>query len=86
MHGLDAVLDVCWGQPIEGWKRKRIEGFLKDTDNYPVERFLSSDVSEEIIHKYNVSNNGENAFCDTVTHWINNIVDMPEDDVQIIQS
>lgn len=68
------------GQPIEGWKRKRIEGFLKDTDNYPVERFLSSDVSEEIIHKYNVSNNGENAFCDTVTHWINNIVDMPEDD------
>ena len=53
---------------------------IEDTDNYPVERFLSSDVSEEIIHKYNVSNNGENAFCDTVTHWINNIVDMPEDD------
>ena len=77
---LGRCIGCLLGQPIEGWKRKRIEGFLKDTDNYPVERFLSSDVSEEIIHKYNVSNNGENAFCDTVTHWINNIVDMPEDD------
>jgi ADP-ribosylglycohydrolase len=24
------------GQPIEGWRRKRIIGLLKDTDNYPV--------------------------------------------------
>lgn len=68
------------GQPIEGWKRERIIGFLKDTDNYPVNRFLSSEVKQDIVERYRVSNNGENAFCDTVTHWINNISDMPEDD------
>lgn len=66
------------GQPVEGWKRERILGFLKDTDNYPINRFMSSAVEENIIEKYQVSNNG--AFCDTVTHWINNVKDMPEDD------
>lgn len=68
------------GQPIEGWKRERIIGFLKDTDNYPVSNFLSSEVERKIAERYQVSDNGENAFCDTVTHWINNITDMPEDD------
>ncbi len=68
------------GQPIEGWKRERIVGFLKDTDNYPVNRFLSSAVDQKIRERYQVSDNGENAFCDTVTHWINNITDLPEDD------
>lgn len=50
------------GQPIEGWKRERIIGFLKDTDNYPVNRFLSSEVKQDIVERYRVSNNGENAF------------------------
>lgn len=68
------------GQPVESWKRSRIVGFLKDTGNYPVKTFMASDVDPEIIERYQVSNNGENAFCDTVTHWINNITDMPEDD------
>lgn len=68
------------GQPVEGWKRERIVGFLKDTDNYPVKRFMSSAVGQDIVARYRVSDNGENAFCDTVTHWINNITDLPEDD------
>lgn len=68
------------GQPVEGWKRERIVGFLKDTDNYPVKRFMSSAVGQDIVTRYQVSDNGENAFCDTVTHWINNITDLPEDD------
>ena len=68
------------GQPIEGWHRDRIRGFLADTDNYPVRHFLSSDVPREIIDKYQVSNDGENAFCDNITHWINNVTMMTEDD------
>lgn len=77
---LGRCIGCLLGQPVEGWKRERIKGFLQDTDNYPVRHFLSSDVSREIIERYQVSNDGENAFCDTVTHWINNITDMPEDD------
>jgi ADP-ribosylglycohydrolase len=68
------------GQPIEGWRQKRIEGYLRDTDNYPVRRYFSSDQPQEIIERYQISNNGENAFCDDITHWINNITIMPEDD------
>ncbi|MBU9744329.1 ADP-ribosylglycohydrolase family protein [Lachnospiraceae bacterium ASD3451] len=68
------------GQPIEGWYRERIRGFLLDTDNYPVKHFLSSDVPQDIIDRYQVSNNGENAFCDHITHWINNVTIMTEDD------
>ena len=67
-------------QPIEGWYRERIRGFLLDTDNYPVKHFLSSDVPQDIIDRYQVSNNGENAFCDHITHWINNVTIMTEDD------
>lgn len=77
---LGRCIGCLLGQPIEGWKRNRIVGFLKDTKNYPIKHFMSSDVDDEIIERYQVSNNGENAFCDTVTHWINNITDMPEDD------
>lgn len=82
IHGawMGRCIGCLLGQPIEGWNQKRIEGFLKDTGNYPVKTYLSSDQPQEIIERYNVSNDGENAFCDTITHWINNIDIMPEDD------
>lgn len=82
VHGawMGRCIGCLLGQPIEGWDHKRIEGYLKDTGNYPVKTYFSSQWPEEIIKRYQISNNGENAFCDTITHWINNVTVMTEDD------
>ncbi|HEY5585429.1 MAG TPA: ADP-ribosylglycohydrolase family protein [Ruminiclostridium sp.] len=68
------------GQPIEGWMRDRIYGLLKDTDNYPINRYLSSEIPEEIIKKYDIQPNGSKFHDGIVKHWINNTKNMPEDD------
>ena len=58
------------GKPIEGWDRQRITGFLKETGNYPVQYYLSSDVAPELKEKYQI-----------VKHaWINNVECAPMDD------
>ena len=49
--GWDGVIGCLLGQPIEGWDHKRIEGYLKDTGNYPVKTYFSSQWPEEIIKR-----------------------------------
>ncbi|MCI5700547.1 MAG: ADP-ribosylglycohydrolase family protein [Lachnospiraceae bacterium] len=67
------------GQPVEGWTRERIVGFLKDTNNYPVGQYMSSDVPQEIKERYNVSDY-PGAYGNEKKSWINNVSCMPEDD------
>lgn len=67
------------GQPVEGWKRTRIEGLLKDTDNFPVKGYISSDVSEEIRERWQIRDN-LSVYGSSKVHWINNTDGMPEDD------
>jgi len=67
------------GQPIERWRRKRITGLLKDTSNYPVNYYISSDIDKKLRTKYEVVDNRP-TYGGSKTNWINNIVCMPEDD------
>lgn len=69
------------GQPIEGWARERIVGLLKDTGNYPVNRYISSDLPEEMRSKYKIADIDVNKpYGREFTSWINNVKHAPADD------
>lgn len=80
---LGAYLGRCagclLGQPIEGWKRERITGLLKDTNNYPINFYISSKIAPELREKYKISDTRDWYDGQTV-NWINNVKYMPEDD------
>lgn len=61
------------GKPVEGWQRDKIWSFLKDTDNFPLSRYMSSDVAPEIRGKYKITD-------DRASGWVNRIDHMVEDD------
>lgn len=67
------------GQPVEGWSKSRIETFLKGTDNFPLERYMSSQVPEHIKKECDVSDY-PGVYGNNKKGWINNIDCMPEDD------
>ncbi len=67
------------GQPVEGWSRSRIETFLKGTDNYPLLRYMSSQVPEHIKKECDVSDY-PGVYGNSKKGWINNVDCMPEDD------
>jgi ADP-ribosylglycohydrolase len=67
------------GQPVEGWLRPRLHGFLKDTGNYPVTSYMSSNTVPEIIEKYQIKNEGQ-VYGSPYINWINNVKHMIEDD------
>lgn len=67
------------GQPVEGWRRARINGLLKETGNLPLQNYISSDIGPVLREKYNVRDDGH-AYGAEKTGWINNVSYMPEDD------
>jgi ADP-ribosylglycohydrolase len=67
------------GQPVEGWRRKRITGLLSDTGNYPVSYYISSDINKKLKTKYEVVDDRQ-VYGSSKVNWINNIDCMPEDD------
>lgn len=67
------------GQPIEGWYRQRILGLLRETGNYPVTQYISSDIDPALREKYGVSDEGQ-VYGSSHKNWINNVAFMPEDD------
>lgn len=67
------------GQPVEAWMRDRILGFLKDTNNYPIERYFSSDIPEELRKRWDVTD-GPGPYDALHKNWINLIDCMKEDD------
>lgn len=68
-----------FGQPFEGWYRDRIVGLLKDTGNYPVKYYVSSELPEEIKIRYSIVDAGQ-VYGGNTINWINNVKYMPEDD------
>lgn len=76
---LGRVAGCLLGQPIEGWKRERIIGLLKDTGNYPPTNYISSDISESLRKKYAITDVGK-VYGSNQINWINNISHAPEDD------
>ncbi|MBB6673475.1 ADP-ribosylglycohydrolase family protein [Cohnella nanjingensis] len=67
------------GQPVEGWKRERLTGLLRDTDNYPISYYLSSEQPQSIIDRYGLTNEGQ-VYGSSHINWINNVRHMVEDD------
>ncbi len=67
------------GQPVEGWTRARIVGLCKDSGNWPIKYYLSSDQPSLIIERYGIVNQLAWAGNKKV-NWINNVTCMPEDD------
>lgn len=81
VHGawLGRCCGCLLGIPVEGWRRDRLVGFLKDTGNWPITRYLSSDVGDALRAKYQVSDRSWNYGTSRV-NWINNVPHMIEDD------
>jgi len=67
------------GQPIEGWRKDRIKGLLRETGNLPVQYYISSEIDPEIAKKYGVTNEG-GSYGNEFVSWINNVKHMVEDD------
>lgn len=67
------------GHPVEFWHKERLVGLLKETDNYPIRHYISSNIHEELKTRFGVSDQGW-SYGSSVTNWVNNISHMPEDD------
>ena len=67
------------GQPVECWMRDRICGLLRETGNYPLKNYISSDIGEELRQKYEVADTPGN-YGNAKKSWLNLIDGTPEDD------
>lgn len=67
------------GQPVEAWRRERILGLLRETGNYPIQRYLSSEIGAELREKYGVDD-GPGPYDALTKNWINHVDCMREDD------
>lgn len=45
---LGRVAGCLLGKPVEGWRTPKLNTLLKATDNYPLNRYMSSDIFEEL--------------------------------------
>ncbi|MEG0693700.1 MAG: ADP-ribosylglycohydrolase family protein, partial [Oscillospiraceae bacterium] len=63
------------GKPIECWTREKIKNYLIDTNQYPLSKYLSANISDELKEKYEIHtwNFQHHGFVDGLTY-------MPEDD------
>jgi len=68
---LGRVSGCLLGKPVEGWRRPRMWGYLKETGRFPLQSYFSLDAPAELREKYQVS--AESCF-------IENVRCMPEDD------
>lgn len=69
------------GIPVETWERKKIIDFLKETDNYPLNRYLSSKAADDVKLKYGISDRDEATPYDRQkTVWIDHVDEFPVDD------
>ncbi len=67
------------GQPVEGWRKERIGGLLKDTGNFPVKGYISSQVPQSVRERYGIVDDAA-VYGSNKVNWINNTDGMPEDD------
>lgn len=59
------------GKPVEGWRRPRMWGYLRETGRFPLSAYFSLDAPADVLKKYGVR--PERCFIETVEY-------MPEDD------
>lgn len=73
LHGawLGRVAGCLLGKPVEGWRRPRMWGYLRETGRFPLSGYFSLDAPAEVRERYDVR--PERCFLETVRH-------MPEDD------
>lgn len=73
LHGawLGRCCGCMLGKVTEGWRRPTMEGFLKDTGQWPLRGYISKGPSEEIRKKHRVERR---------QFWIDDHREMPEDD------
>lgn len=75
-HFLGAWLGRCsgclLGKPVEGWMSDRLRGFLEDTDNYPITRYISSEMPAEVWNEYDWGGEPpeQRAFVDQIDHMV----------------
>jgi len=68
---LGRVSGCLLGKPVEGWRRPRMWGYLKETGRFPLRTYFSLDAPAELREKYEVR--ADRCFIETVDA-------MPEDD------
>ena len=68
---LGRVSGCLLGKPVEGWRRPRMWGYLRETGRFPLESYFSLDAPAEVREKYQVRD--DRPFIETVSA-------MPEDD------
>jgi len=74
LHGawLGRCCGCLLGKPVEGWRRDRMHGYLRDLGRYPLDRYFTTAVPDEVRQRYELDPRSggfvENATC------------MPEDD------
>ena len=70
------------GKPVERWTRSKIDGLAKDTSNYPITDYFSSDVPNDIKEKYDMKDTWGpvKIYGSNVVGWINTVDAMPPDD------
>ena len=53
------IVGCLLGKPLEFWKRKDLANMLKETNNYPLRRYVSTrDFTSDIIKKYKIQTGG----------------------------
>jgi len=74
VHGawLGRCAGCLLGKPYEGWRTPRLWGFLKDTGQFPLNRYFSARVSPQVQKRYRIDPNSP---CS-----VERIQYMPEDD------
>jgi len=76
---LGACAGCLLGKPVQGWSREHIVGFLRASDQYPLNGYIRSDVADDVAEAYDIYRNiettteAESSFIDDVSH-------MPIDD------
>lgn len=68
---LGRVSGCLLGKPVEGWRRPRMWGYLRDTGRFPLRAYFSLDAPPAVREKYDVR--PDRPFIETVDR-------MPEDD------
>ncbi len=68
---LGRVCGCLLGKPVEGWRRPRMWGYLRETDRFPLSSYFSLDAPAPVREKYEVR--PDRCFIETVDS-------MPEDD------
>ena len=68
---LGRVSGCLLGKPVEGWRRPRMWGYLKDTGRFPLSTYFSGEAPAEVRQKYDIR--GDRPFIERVEF-------MPEDD------